>query len=247
MNNIVIIGNGEIGKSLAKCYDSSYNVVIKDIEPLENPPMNVEVMNVCIPYSDGFEDIVVDYIMEMKPRVVIIHSTVIPETTNNIIEKCAVNMERVFVCHSPVRGVHPNLYEGLMTFVKYIGTDNEITAAIVADHYTKLGIKHEFVDSSTATELAKILCTTYYGTCIVWHNEVAKLCKKYKVNFDDVATNWTNTYNKGFTELGMGNVARPVLYAPKDGKIGGHCIRPNAVLCKEFFNSPILDAIIELQ
>ena len=28
------------------------------------------------------------------------------------------------VVHSPVRGLHPNLVEGLLTFVKFIGSEN---------------------------------------------------------------------------------------------------------------------------
>ena len=45
----------------------------------------------------------------------------------------------------------------------------------------------------------------------------------------------------------MENVVRPVLYPPKDGKIGGHCVIPNAELCKKFFDSTVLDYILELK
>jgi UDP-N-acetyl-D-mannosaminuronate dehydrogenase len=149
--------------------------------------------------------------------------------------------------HSPVRGVHPKLYEGLKTFIKFIGGETIEAVSITKKHFDELEIKYEVLENSVTTELAKILCTTYYGVCIAFHNDIFKLCTDYNVNYEEVATRWNTSYNEGYQKLGMENVVRPVLYPPKDKKIGGHCVIPNARLCKLFFESLGLDYILQLQ
>ena len=64
---------------------------------------------------------------------------------------------------------------------------------------------------------------------------MGKICDKEGVNFDMIA-DWTQSYNTGYTQLGMKNVCRPVLYRIPDGKkIGGHCVIPNAKLLKDMY------------
>ena len=130
---------------------------------------------------------------------------------------------------------------------KFIGSDNKGATILAKNHYDEIDLKYEIFESSKATELAKVLSTTYYGMCIAFHNDINNLCKEHNVKFDEVATKWNKTYNEGYSKLGMSNVIRPVLYPPKDGKIGGHCVVPNAELCKQFFDSKVLDYILELK
>jgi len=239
---IGIVGYGEIGSSLEKCYlGKNFDVRVRDIvrdDGLEN----CNILNICIPYKDeSFIDIVSYYIKNLNPGLTIIHSTVIPGTTLKIIEKTGNNN----IVHSPVRGVHPKLYEGLKTFVKYIGSETFQPAVEASKHFNELGILNEVILSTKSTELAKILCTTYYGLCIAWHDEVNRICKKQDVLFENVMTKWNTTYNDGYEKLGMKHVNRPVLYPPVDSKIGGHCVIPNAELCKTFFESTVLDYILE--
>jgi len=245
MKNISIIGYGEIGQSLEKCYlGKKFNVSILDTnKKIDTITENIDILNICIPYTNEFITIVSSYIKRYTPELTIIHSTVIPETTRTIIK----NTNNNNIIHSPVRGVHPNLYEGLKTFTKCIGGENERAVQLTCNHYDDIELKYEIYENSIATELAKILCTTYYGICIAFHNDIHNLCKKYNVSYDDVATKWNIAYNEGYTKLGMKNVVRPVLYPPKDGKIGGHCVVPNAKLCTEFFASKGLDYILELE
>lgn len=243
---IGIIGYGEIGTALEKCYlEKRIKPFIKDINR-DDGLFCCDILNICIPYSidqskNSFSETVSEYIKQLNPKTTIIHSTVIPGTTKLIIKE--TNNKNIV--HSPVRGVHPHLYEGLKTFTKYIGTDQKDLGELVLKHFEEIDIKAEIISNSDSTEMAKILCTTYYGLCIAWHDEVNKLCEVYKTNFDDVMTKWNTSYNDGYDKLNMKNVIRPVLYAPKNGKIGGHCVIPNAELCKSFFESPALDFILK--
>jgi hypothetical protein len=73
---------------------------------------------------------------------------------------------------------------------------------------------------------------------------MAKICKKEKVNFDDVATEFNKTYNEGYTKLGKKNVVRPVLFVD-DKPIGGHCVVPNAKILKKFYDSEAFDLVLK--
>lgn len=237
---IGILGFGEIGKAIAKFYDSknSSQVKIKDLN--RNDGLDgIEILHICIPWSDNFIKIVVKEIKTVKPKLTLIHSTVAPGTTKKI-----NNLTRLLVVHTPVRGIHPHLFKGIKTFVKYIGSDNKKAGNLAKKHLESLGIKTRLFMPSITTEIGKLLDTTYYGLVIAWHGEMKKICDKYKIDFEKAVTDFNKTYNKGYKKLGMFHVVRPVLYPPKNG-ITGHCIRPNAEILKRYYKSEALDLIFK--
>jgi len=225
---IGIMGHGEIGSSVEAVYKkhSDHEIFIKDLvrdDGLEN----LDVLNICIPFvsSEQFIEAVCSQIAFSKPKVTIIHSTVLPGTTNVILDTT-----ETAVVHSPVRGVHPNLYEGIMTFTKFIGADDEQSRTLAEEHLSSLGVKTESVSSSRASELGKLLSTTYYGVIIAWHGEMKKICDELGVKFEEAVSSFNETYNEGYEALGMSNVIRPTLFPPPNNKIGGHCVIPNSKL-----------------
>jgi len=238
MRTIGIIGYGEIGRGLDKVYkEKGYIPKIKDLY-MDDDLRDVDVLNICIPFTDSFVRDVKHYIYGIKPGIVIIHSTVPPGTTR------LVGEDYPAVCHSPVRGVHPNLDEGIKTFVKAFGG---VAAVPAAKHFENdLGIECEVYETSVTTEVAKLLDTSYYGVCIAWHDYAKKLCDKHNVDFDEAQTHYNQTYNNGYKELRKGNVVRPTLIPP-DGSIGGHCVVPNAELLREDLDSKLLQAITDLK
>lgn len=238
-NKVGILGYGEVGQAIAKFYK---NPKIKDLNR-DDGLNGVEILHVCFPWSNNFIKIVKKEIKKIKPKLVIIHSTIKPGTTKKIIS----GLPRACrgVVHSPIRGVHPKLYEGIKTFVKYIGADNKKTAKLAKKHLESLGIKTKVFYPSVTTEIGKLLDTSYYGLCIAWHGEMKKLCDKYGIDFNEAVTDFNQTYNDGYKKLGKPNVIRPVLYPPQKIKgITGHCICENAKLLKKYFNSQALDLIL---
>jgi len=237
-SKIGILGFGEVGQAIAKFYGSagSPQAKIKDLRR-DDGLAGVEILHICLPWSKNFVKIVKKEIKKIKPKLTIIHSTIEPGTIKKI---------GGMVVHSPVRGIHPYLYEGIKTFVKYIGTDNEKAGRLAEKHLKSLGIKTKVFIPSVTTEIGKLLDTAYYGLCIAWHGEMKKLCDKYKIDFKKAVTDFNKTYNEGYTKLGKRNVARPVLYPPKDG-IDGHCICENAKILKKYFKSKSLDMILKYQ
>lgn len=231
---VAIIGIGEIGSSLAEVYKSKgFRPMLRDID-LNTIYGDVDVLNICLPYGKEFVNIVNGYIDEYLPKITIIHSTVPVGTTKQIKRPCV---------HSPVRGIHPNLKEGIEKFVKFIGYNDDVDLMLTEEHYRELEIIFYPVKGSDASELAKLTSTTYYGLCIAWHGEMKKMCDKHNIDFD-VINKWTQSYNLGYYGLDMQHVIRPNLYPPENG-IGGHCVIQNTELLAEEFESKALDLILE--
>lgn len=226
--NVGILGYGEVGQAIAKFYGSvgSPQAKIKDLKK-DDGLKEVEILHICIPWSDKFVQIVKKEIKEIKPKLTIIHSTIPVGTTRKLIS----GLPRVCrgVVHSPVRGVHPNLYEGIKTFVKYIGADNKKAGKLAEKHLKSLGIKTKVFIPSKTTEALKLWDTTQYGWMIVLNKEIKKWCDKKGIDFNAVYRETNKSYNDGYRKLGRPEVVRPYLkYMP--GKIGGHCTVPNCYL-----------------
>jgi UDP-N-acetyl-D-mannosaminuronate dehydrogenase len=249
MTRVGILGYGEIGSSIEKLYQdyrSVFNLAVQD--PAKDKTDNlsgISILNVCIPYTDEFIDTVVSVIDLFTPSLVIIHSTVLPCTTSKIQDGLRYNTTANIV-YSPVRGNHPDLYLSLKCFVKYIGAKNTEAYNKAAEHFSNLDITSEWIGDTKTAELAKLLCTTYYGVCIAWHQEMSRICDMYDVPFDSAVTNWNKTYNEGYRKLGMDEVVRPILYPP--GKtIGGHCVIPNAELLNSVVDSSFIDHVLSFK
>lgn len=233
-----ILGYGEVGQVIAKFYR---NPLIKDLER-DDGLGGVEILHICLPWSNNFVKIVKEEIKEIKPKLTIIHSTVAPGTTKKLV--LSLSKELGMVVHSPVRGVHPNLYQGIKTFLKYIGADNKKAGEQTKKHLESLGIKTKLFQPSVTTEIGKLLDTSYYGLCIAWHGEMKKICDKAGIDFGKAVADFNKTYNQGYKKLGKPNVIRPVLYAPKK-EISGHCLIENTKILKKYFKSQALDLILK--
>ncbi len=237
---IGIVGHGQVGQAVAKLYSetdttktwfSFDKILIYDpYQGMMDDISDVDILNVCIPYTKDFVSVVSD--LPTANWYTVIHSTVPVGTTEKFGHK---------FLHSPVRGVHPNLYEGLKTFVKFIGGDEQLAQAY-SGHLKTLGIETHICKDAKTTELSKLADTTYYGLCIAFTSDMKKLCDEYDLDFMEVMTKYNNTYNEGYKKLGKPNVVRPVLY-PTD-KIGGHCIIPNAKLLPR---TKLIDGLLDYE
>lgn len=210
VSSLVIGCNGQIGSAIAKILECD-GIDINDIAPHKS----YKFLHICIPYSGKFIKIVEDYKLLYSPDYTIIHSTV-PIGTSR---KCDA-------VHSPIRGVHPRLEEGIRTFVKYFGGQD---ARFCSMPFTEKGIevKHSF--NQEDTEALKLWDTTIYGLNILIEKEIHDFCKKNNVDFNLVYTDANRTYNRGYFQLGHPEFSKYVL-KHMEGEIGGHCIKENAFL-----------------
>ena len=205
----LVIGLGEVGtaiKDILNCdgYDVSGGL------PKES---QYDVLHICFPYSEGFIGFTKAYIQEFQPSLVIVHSSVPVGTC-----------DAEGWVHSPVRGVHPNLKEGILTFVKYFGGTNAVTAARI---FGALDIPTEVTPKAANTEALKLWDTTQYGLMIMIQKMIRAYCDHHDLDFDLIYTDANHTYDIGYEALNRPEVARPYLkFMP--GPIGGHCVIPNA-------------------
>ena len=221
----IIIGAGEVGRSLCRVLQEKHEVFLRDVQE-ENVEGEVDVMNICFPYFRIFEDEVRRYQKLYKPKLTIIHSTV-PVGTSR----------KLGAVHSPIHGRHPNLAKGILTFTKYIGGARPKDTALARKFLNQAGIKTKVVSSPEASELSKILCTTYYGFAILFMKETKRICGKLGISFSEVY-NWNQHYNRGYAKLGLHSVIRPILKY-KDGPIGGHCVVPNTKLLNSWLTNTL--------
>lgn len=205
----LILGHGEVGKAIHKILGEA------EVVDLNYDTWNggiVDVIHVCIPYSPDFNQTVEQY---KKEGLVIVHSTVPLGTC-----------DKLDVVHSPIRGVHPKLEQGIRTFVKYFGGRKAIQASKI---FQDLGIKVKVFQRAKTTEAIKLWDTTQYGKLILLEKEIHAWCKKNEVNFESVYRRANQDYNEGYMALGKPEVVRPYL-RHVEGPIGGHCVRENAKL-----------------
>jgi len=127
---VLVIGLGEVGRPLYELLKQSdefliygFDVDDEKVNDLgqERIPDEVDIVHVCIPCFDQQEFVkaVVGYASRFKPRLLIVNSTVPPETTQKIHGRCSC-----LVAHSPVRGVHRSLEHmkwELKRWTKYVG------------------------------------------------------------------------------------------------------------------------------
>lgn len=236
---IGILGYGEIGTSLAVLY-KNFDLRIIDPGKNKNDSFNeIEILNICIPFEETtFVNIISDYVNSYCPQLTIIHSTVLPGTTKKIIEKT----KNKNIAYSFVRGIHPYLTKSLLTFIKYIGADDNEIALITKNHFANIGITSKIMTTSKACEMAKLLSTTQYGLNIAFADCMEKMCKTYNLDYHEVVNEPNKTYNEGYSSLGFPQYNRYQLYPPSvfDQKnnppqIGAHCVCENLELLLKLF------------
>lgn len=217
----LVIGKGQIGIAVQKALKGCDAIGASETAP----ETEYEVLDICFGYSEEFESEVLRYKELYKPQYIVVHSTVPLGTC-----------KRLGVYHSPVRGKHPDLYESLLTFKKYISGPSVMP---LVEEYRMYGIPAEGVANQDDTEAMKLWDTTYYGWNIVFEKSVRAYCEANNLDFSLVYTEANETYNKGYQNMGSAEFTRPVL-SHMPGKIGGHCVIPNCKLLK----TPVADYIL---
>lgn len=188
-------GMGEVGQAVAECLG-----------------ITLDALHICFPWSSHFVEEVIGY--QSGNQLTIIHSTVPVGTTAKI----------PHAVHSPIRGTHPNLVDGIRSFCAYIGGPRAAEAVPILKH---MGAPTVITTpKSETTEALKLWDTTQYGLSIVIQKSIKRYCDIHNLDYGLVYEHANYSYNLGYSTLGRSNVVRPVLqHVP--GPIGGHCIMPN--------------------
>ncbi len=208
----LVIGMGEVGTALYQVLLSKHDVIGIDKE--EEPVLEFDFVHICFPHFKGFIREVKRYKKQYlkKGGVCVIHSTV-PVGTSR----------RCEAVHSPIRGIHPNLKESILTFTKYFGGEG---AQEVAWEFGNAGVNCKTFNSPEETEAMKLWDLAGYWMNILFQKDVKRYCDKHGLDFHNCYTEPNLSYNAGYEKLGFPQFKKYVL---KDmpGPTGGHCIRQN--------------------
>lgn len=237
-----ILGNGEIGSSVARiCKDAGYKVLVRELkyDEIKNNKINILHINVPEKSSNKFINLAVKNINELKPDLTVINSSTTLGVTREIFNQTKAN-----IVHSPVIGLHPNLYESIKYFFKkVIGPTSEKSKKLALAHFKKLGLKTIVYKSSDESEAAKLLDLTYYAWNIIFCKWVKEFCDENKLSFDDVYVKQNELYNEGYSKL-LPNVVRPIL-KPHPGPITGHCTIPDVKLIHKKYKNRFTSFILK--
>ena len=242
---ILVIGLGEIGRTLFEIFKKSNNFDVYGLDINETRmnaieqkqsmiPPKIDILHICIPFKnqEKFVKIVNLYTKQYQPDLLIINSTVLPGTTKKVHDGC-----NCLVAHSPVRGVHENLKHmiwELQRWSKYVGGVNLISTESACRHFKKAGLKVKQLNSSVESELAKLFETTYRAWMIACFQEMHRISRSFEADFDDVVDFLEDTH--------LIRLDRPIMFP---GFIGGHCLIPNTELLLQLYNSEFLQLILK--
>jgi UDP-N-acetyl-D-mannosaminuronate dehydrogenase len=243
---VLVIGLGEIGYALFALLNEkkkSFAVYGLDLDETKMRQLNqsrskfpsqIDTMHVCLPCSNqqNFADVVVGYVGEFKPKLVIIDSTVPPGTTMKVAQRC-----KCLVAHSPARGVHKSAEHmkwEMRRWTKYVGGASPAAAQAARGHFEKLNLKVKVLKSCTETELAKLFETTYRAWMIACFQEMHRISSAFGADFNETVDFLEDTHRLRFD--------RPVMFP---GVIGGHCLIPNTELLLAAYDSEFLRLILD--
>ena len=240
---VLVVGLGEVGRPLFELLRESgkFNVYGFDVDDSKvreigqgELPSEVDIMHVCYPCTDEkeFMQVTVDYGKRIKPDLMIINSTVPPETTMKVFQA----MGHGLVAHSPVRGVHKSrehMKWELQRWSKYVGGVTAESAESARKHFEELGLKVKVLKSSKETELAKLFETTYRAWMIACFQEMHRISRRFGVDFDQVVD--------FLEDIHRVRLDRPIHFP---GVIRGHCVIPNAELLLKSYDSEFVRLIL---
>lgn len=239
---IALLGAGEVGKAIKKiAEEKGFRVLVRDLECDEFDGGSVEALHVCISQKDEkFINVVSEAVLASNPKIVIIHTSTAPGTTEKVFEK--INIP---TAHSPIRGDHPDLYHSVKNnFVKYVGGVDAASARLAMTHLKKIGIKKvRNGGSALNTELGKMVNILGFTWSIIFCKWVKKICDDMGADFDMVYKDFTETYNKGYGKS-RSDVRQSIL-KPIKGPIGGHCIIPDTILVDKVYKSDLTKFILK--
>jgi len=222
----IVIGLGEIGLPIFKLISKNFSADgIDKIKKLNKEKQslkshNVDLIHVCVPYSKNLFTIIKKYTKMYDPKAVVIHSTISPNTTENIQKKIEIP-----IIYSATRGVHKRMLKDLKRYTKFYSVydwaPNAKEASKIFENRMKLcNVKTKKISNPLTLELSKIVVdTSYYGWLINYAQISQIIAQKYKIDYDEM---WSFS-----DEIHKFLKNRPKMFP---GFIGGHCVIPNLEL-----------------
>jgi nucleotide sugar dehydrogenase len=215
-----VIGNGFVGETIAFAFSPTSEVKVYDVNPLKtthslNEVMKQEFIFICLPTpmsTDGSQDLsfIENFFESVSPKeetIFIIKSTVLPGTTNQLIEKYGYN-----IIFSPEFLTERTAKLDMLTQARIIfGGDEKLTKKVEVlfnDRFMNRHIIH--MDSKTA-EFVKYMNNTFFAAKVSLMNEYYRLATNIGIDWDKALYGFASDGRIGDSHL---HVPGP------DGKLG---------------------------
>ena len=215
-----VIGNGFVGETIAFAFSPTSEVKVYDVNPLKtthtlNEVMEQEFIFICLPTpmsTDGSQDLsfIENFFESVSPKeetIFIIKSTVLPGTTNQLIEKYGYN-----IIFSPEFLTERTAKLDMLTQARIIfGGDDKLTKKVEVlfnDRFMNRHIIH--MDSKTA-EFVKYMNNTFFAAKVSLMNEYYRLATNIGIDWDKALYGFASDGRIGDSHL---HVPGP------DGKLG---------------------------
>lgn len=215
-----IVGNGFVGEAQAFAFGPTADVKVYDIDPLKRTHDLQEVLEqefifVCLPTpmrSDGTQDLsyiegFFESIFPSEDAIFIIKSTVLPGTTEELIEKFGYS-----IVFSPEFLMERTAKLDILTQSRVIlGGYPELTEKVEKLFSDRFMNRHYIHTDSTTAEFIKYMNNSFLATKVSIMNEFHRLGNKIGVNWEDAV--------HGFAA--DGRIGDSHLHVPgPDGKVG---------------------------
>jgi len=225
---IGIIGQGFVGNAVYQKFKNYFNVLTFD---LDNSKCNStedelfeksEIIFVCLPTpmnGDGscnidiVEGVIKKIDEKTKNKIVVIKSTVPPNTTNTLNSK----YNNVTVAFNPEFLTERNAVEDYENQGRIILGGPRPATTILKQVFSKVFPKAEIIKTdSTHAEMVKYLTNTFLSVKVSFANEIYQLCNKLNIDYDKVVEYATHDER-------LGNSHWSVPGHDGDFGFGGHC------------------------
>lgn len=214
-----VIGNGFVGESQAFAFSSTSEVRIFDIDPAKSTHTLEEVHEcdyvfVCVPTPmrrDGSQDLsYVERVFEQATQgpIYIIKSTVLPGTTNRLVEK----YPNIYITFNPEFLTERSAKIDVLTQSRIvIGGNPNFTQAVAKLYKNRFTGRHIIETDATTAELVKYMANTFLATKVSIMNEFKLLADTLGVNWEDALEGFA-----GDPRIGQSHIQVP----GPDGRLG---------------------------
>lgn len=225
---IGIIGQGFVGNAIYQKFKNYYNVLTFDLDiskcnsTEEEVIEKSEVIFVCLPTPMNLDgscniDIVEGVIKRInektKDKIVVIKSTVPPNTTNILNSK----YENITVSFNPEFLTERNAVDDYENQNRIILGGPRPATTKLKQVFSKVFPKAEIIKTdSTHAEMVKYLTNTFLSVKVSFANEIYQLCDKLNIDYDKVVEYATHD-----ERLGKSHWSVPG--HDNDYGFGGHC------------------------
>lgn len=196
---IGIIGYGIVGQAVAYGF-SNQEIHIYDkykpSEPLKEVVEKSDYIFICLPTpiksdESGIDlSIIEEGIRKIVPltktsdKIIIIKSTVIPDTTKGFIKKYPQSL----FCFNPEFLTEAAFLQDFINTDRIIiGTENDLVFRRVSSLYQRIMPKIKiFHTDPTTAEMVKYMANCFLATKVIFANEVSEICQKLGIKYEEV-------------------------------------------------------------